>query len=325
MSAIDGPYVVGVDGGGTRGRAWVAAPTHDPAHPPAGTAERDEACNPYGVGAERAAAAILSVIGDAWRRAGAPPGALAQAYVCVGVAGLESTNEREGLTNALVDGGLSLARLELVGDPWVALEGALPADLVGPGARVLLVSGTGSVAVAACGDGSRRRVGGWGSRVGDEGSGAWLGIEAVRATLRALDGRDPPGSLADAVRNAWGTSSEALVKRARSATPAEFAALAPLVLRTSEASAGADDDPTAAALRVRAVAHVAELITTAAAGCPCDPAGLALSGGVATALADEIRTALPTPLSTALRPAEGPPVAGAWRLAWGMARRHTRG
>ena len=317
----DTVWVVGVDGGGTRGRAWVAPAEHDPLQAPAGAAKRDEACNPYGVGVERAAAAILAVIDEAWRAAGAPAGEIGHAHVCIGAAGLESTNEREGLTDALVEGGLTRERLELVGDPWVALEGALPADVVGPGARILLVSGTGSVAVAVCGDGSRTRVGGWGSRVGDEGSGAWLGIEAVRATLRALDGRDPPGSLADAVRDAWGRGSEALVNRARSATPAAFAALAPLVLQTSMASAAADADPTAAALRARAVAHVAELITTAAAGCPCGPAGLALSGGVATALADEIRAVLPTPLSEALRPAAGPPVAGAWRVAWGMARR----
>lgn len=301
-------WLVGVDGGGTRGRAWVAELEHDPLQVPPGQAEHDVACNPYAVGVERAAAAILAVIDAAWRVAGAPAGGLPRAYVTVGLAGVDSAGEREPLLRALHAGGLAPDRLELHNDPWVALEGALPPELVGPGARVLLVSGTGSVAVAACQDGSGTRAGGWGSRVGDEGSGAWLGIEAVRATLRALDGRDPAGSLANAVQAAWGQGSEALVGRARSATPAAFAALAPLVL-------SADDDPVAAALRGRAVAYLAELITTVAAACATDPAGLALTGGVATALMEEIRTVLPAPLATALRPAVGPPVAGAWRLA----------
>ena len=301
-------WLVGVDGGGTRGRAWVAAADHDPLQAPPGRAERDVACNPYAVGVERAAAAILAVIDAAWRAAGAPAGGLPGAYVTVGLAGVESAGEREPLLRALHAGGLAPDRLELQSDPRVALEGALPAELVGPGTRVLLVSGTGSVAVAACQDGRRTRAGGWGSRVGDEGSGAWLGIEAVRATLRALDGRDPAGSLARAVQAAWGDGSEALVGRARDATPAAFAALAPLVLRT-------EDDPIAAALRGRAVAYLAELISTVAAGCASDPAGLALAGGVATALEEEIRTLLPGPLAMALRPPVGPPVAGAWRLA----------
>lgn len=308
-------WVVGVDGGGTRGRAWVAASDHDPALAPTGAAERDEACNPYGVGVERAAAAILAVIGEAWRAAGAPAGELALAHVCVGVAGVETSREREPLIAALVDGGLARARLTLVGDPWVALEGALPADLVGPGGRVLLVSGTGCVAVAICDDGRRRRVGGWGSRVGDEGSGAWLGIEAVRASLRALDERDPPGPLATSVQAAWGATPEALVGRARDATPADFATLAPLVVRAADATDGTDLDPVAAALRARAAAYLAELIVTAAAACERDPAAVALAGGVAMALEADLRSLLPAPLAAALRAPVGPPVAGAWRLA----------
>lgn len=300
-------WVVGVDGGASRGRAWAAPADHDPAEPPPGRAERDGACNPYAVGVEPAASAILAVIHAAWRAGGAPADALAGAFVTVGVAGADRADEREPLLAALYAGGLSADRFELKGDPWVALEGALPAEHV-TGGRVLLVSGTGSVAVAACEDGSEQRVGGWGSRVGDEGSGAWLGIEAVRATLRAIDGREEPGALTAAVQAAWGASSDALVGRAREAAPADFAALAPLVLCQV-------DDPVACALRSRAVAYLAELVTTAAAACRRDPAGIALTGGVATALFDELRGALPQPLAAALRPGVGPPVAGAWRMA----------
>lgn len=309
----DTVWVVGVDGGGSRGRAWVAPADHDPIRPPAGAAERDEACNPYGVGVERAAAAILAVIDEAWRAAEAPAGELALAHVCVGVAGVETSQEREPLIASLVAGGLTRARVTLVGDPWVALEGALPADLVGQGGRVLLVSGTGCVAVALCDDGRRRRAGGWGSRVGDEGSGAWLGIEAVRATLRALDGRDPPGPLTASVQAAWGATPEALVGRARDATPADFATLAPLVMHAADAPDGAD--PVAAALRSRAAAYLAELIVTAAAGCERDPVAVALAGGVAKALEADLGSLLPAPLAAALRAPAGPPVAGAWRLA----------
>jgi glucosamine kinase len=321
--SADPVWVVGVDGGGTRGRAWMAPADHDPAAAPAGAAERDEPCNAYAVGVERAAAAILGVIDDARHAAGAPSGALADAFVCIGVAGVDRAHEREPLHAALLAGGLHRDRLDLQSDPWVALEGALPAEVVGHGARLLLVAGTGSAAVAITAEGRRVRVGGWGARVGDEGSGAWLGIEAVRATLHALDGRDPPGELSTAVQAAWGAGAEALVGRARTATPADFASLAPLVLR-------AEEDPVAAALRARAVASLCALITTAAAGgalrerraaddAPA-PVGLALAGGVAAALEDDLRTSLPPALAAAMRAPVGPPVAGAWRLARARAR-----
>jgi glucosamine kinase len=168
------------------------------------------------------------------------------------------------------------------------------------------VAGTGSVAVARDGE-RRRRVGGWGSRVGDEGSGAWLGIEAVRACLRALDGRDPPGALASAVEAAWGEGADALVGRARTAAPAEFAALAPLVIEH------AHHDPVARALLARGVGHLVELIETAAAG--REPAALTWAGGVATALTPHLQAALPPALRRAVRPSVGPPVAGAWSMA----------
>jgi len=310
-------WAVGVDGGGTRGRAWVARADGDGAfdahldtgRAPAGVAEIDEACNPYAVGAEAAADALMRVVRRAWARADAPADALAEAYVTIGVAGVERAAEREPLFAALIAAGLAGDRLELLGDPWIALEGALPQ---GPGerdARLLLVAGTGSVAVASCGDDRRVRVGGWGSRVGDEGSGAWLGIEAARATLRAIDGRDPDGPLARAVRAAWGDSADDIVGRARSAPPSAFAALAPLVLEH------ADGDPQAAALRARSVSALAELVTTAAAPCAGRPLAVAFTGGVANALADDIQTALAPAIAACVRPPAGPPVAGAWRLA----------
>jgi glucosamine kinase len=251
----------------------------------------------------------------AWTAAGRDTRDLHEAYVTLGLAGIDRPPEREAMREALLRAGLAADRLELVGDAWIALEGALPAASVPSGARVLLVAGTGSVAVAV--DGATRvRVGGWGSRVGDEGSGAWLGLEAVRRTLRALDGRDAPGPLAAAVQETFGVGVDALVGRARTAAPAEFAALAPLVL------AQAASDPVARALRDLAVGHLAELVATAAARAGRGPAAaVAFAGGVALALTDDLTRALPDGLAAAVRPAAGPPVAGAWSLARGRALR----
>lgn len=55
-----------------------------------------------------------------------------------------------------------------------------------PGA--LVISGTGAIGYSY--DGSKTfRVGGWGHRVGDEGSGYWIGQAVVQAVFQAMDGR----------------------------------------------------------------------------------------------------------------------------------------
>jgi glucosamine kinase len=314
---VSQPWVVGVDGGGSRGRAWFARADHATPHPPIGVAEHEGSCNPYSAGPEAAAVAILAVIEGARRAAGAPEGALQEAFVCIGTAGVERERERTGLAAALVAGGITSGRLLLEGDPWVALEGALPAAQEGGEGRVMLVAGTGSVAVGLGPNGVRQRAGGWGARVGDEGSGAWLGIEAVRLSLRALDGRDAPGPLVAAVTGAWGASADALVGRARDASPADFARLAPLVLT-------AVDDPHAQHLRDRAASHLSELVVAVARALNerDEPArwAIASAGGVAEALANDLLGRLPERLARAWRIAHGPPVAGAWALAQRRAR-----
>jgi glucosamine kinase len=57
----------------------------------------------------------------------------------------------------------------------------------GPG--IALLSGTGCVAFTQNTQGEGKVIGGWGYLLGDEGSGFWIGMEAVRAAIRAQDGR----------------------------------------------------------------------------------------------------------------------------------------
>jgi glucosamine kinase len=114
-------------------------------------------------------------------------------------------------------------------------------------------------------------VGGWGFMVGDEGSGAWLGLRAVRHAHRALDGRAAAGPLAEALWAIAGRDREALLAWGESATQATYAALAPRVFELEAA------DPVAAALIADAVQA---LVNTADA---LDPAGtlpLAITGSI---------------------------------------------
>jgi N-acetylglucosamine kinase-like BadF-type ATPase len=97
--------------------------------------------------------------------------------------------------------------------------------------------------------------------VGDEGSGWALGIGALRAALRAADGRGGKTTLSEGVRRALDlpldASVDALVSRAAGASKAEVAALAALV-----AAAAAGGDALARALLDEAAAALVEHVTT---------------------------------------------------------------
>lgn len=78
------------------------------------------------------------------------------------------------------------AQVIIESDAFIASIGAIGID---PG--VLLIAGTGSIVIGRDKDRSMFRVGGWGPYFGDEGSGFWIGREAVRAALRSVDAQDP--------------------------------------------------------------------------------------------------------------------------------------
>jgi N-acetylglucosamine kinase-like BadF-type ATPase len=89
---------------------------------------------------------------------------------------------------------LESARCQVVPDFIIACHGAIP-DGVGIG----VIAGTGSVVYGEDERGGTVRVGGRGWEYGDEGSGAWITAEAVRRTLRALDGLEALTPLNDVV------------------------------------------------------------------------------------------------------------------------------
>jgi N-acetylglucosamine kinase-like BadF-type ATPase len=72
-------------------------------------------------------------------------------------------------------------------DAFISYVGAIGLQ---PG--LLLISGTGSIAIGRRLDGTMIRVGGWGPAFSDEGSGFWIGSEALRRALRASDSASNP-------------------------------------------------------------------------------------------------------------------------------------
>jgi N-acetylglucosamine kinase-like BadF-type ATPase len=117
-----------------------------------------------------------------------------------------------------------------VGDEVIALDAAVHG---GPG--ILQIAGTGSNTIGRAPDGSRESAGGWSSRLGDEGSGYWIGVNSVRRALHAYD-REQPTRILNTVGEIWGTPDiDDLINLGDSTPGPDFAALAPAIDELAEA------------------------------------------------------------------------------------------
>nr|WP_156751392.1 N-acetylmuramic acid 6-phosphate etherase [Mycobacterium sp. 1245111.1] len=119
--------------------------------------------------------------------------------VIVGAAGaLAAPDAARALGHALL-ASLHAQRVTVTSDAVTSHAGALNGQ---PG--VVLIVGTGVVALAIDADGAMRIADGWGPWLGDEGGGAWIGAAGLRAALRAHDGRGPSTTLLDAAHARFG-------------------------------------------------------------------------------------------------------------------------
>jgi N-acetylglucosamine kinase-like BadF-type ATPase len=97
-----------------------------------------------------------------------------------------------GITGVLTDGSIEqLLKEKFDADATVVsdIELAYRANF-SDGQGILLYAGTGSVAYAIDTNSGVHKIGGWGYLLGDEGAGYWIGREAIRQTLLALETHD---------------------------------------------------------------------------------------------------------------------------------------
>ncbi|OLR89817.1 N-acetylglucosamine kinase [Actinokineospora bangkokensis] len=208
--------VVGVDGGGTAVRAVAVDPSGQVVGRAAGGGVNPNS-HPPEVAAARVAEAIAAALGPH-----TPAGCV------VGMAGTAKLRADPAVA-ALFD--RAFAGAGLTGPPLVLTDAevAFAAGTDEPDGTVL-IGGTGSI---ACRVEGRRRVataGGFGWLLGDEGSAFWVGREAVRATLRALQTGAAPGPLARSVLGAAGVDDfGGLITACNARPPIALASYAPLV------------------------------------------------------------------------------------------------
>ena len=312
-------YVLGIDGGGTRTRAALV----DLSGGVLGLGE-SSGSNVHHHGADAVARAIRAAVAAAHGAAASPPHAAAvnplgpthdvpPRAACLALAGVVTDDDVALARDAAARSGVidAAAHLVIHNDGAAAVAGAHLGA-----AGVVLIAGTGSACYARDASGSIHRIGGWGWLLGDEGSGAWLGREALVAITHAADGRGPATALTAPLLHALGCRTpDDLLHRVHAAglDRAGFAALAPQVLAIAS-----ERDAVADAIVERGVEALAACVQTALKTIGQPSAPLALVGGVAThpAVAARIAARLASAGSGARLVAPAlPPAFGAAALA----------
>ena len=229
--------------------------------------------------------------------------------VALGASGVMSlVPHRDVLHQTLADGFLC-KRTAVASDALTAHLGALGGE---PGA--IVVVGTGLIALGTDFQDVWRRIDGWGHLLGDNGSGAWIGLRGLRAGLAALDGR-PHASphLLELVAadlgapTRWPALFQTSPDRAH-----RLASIAPVV-----AQAAREGDTEARRILTKAARHIADALAAAASGGV--PPVAAVTGGVMNTdpplmpmIAERLATRRP---DVVLRSPVGTPLDGAVELA----------
>jgi glucosamine kinase len=251
--------LLGVDGGGTRCRVRLGTAAGDRL----GEATGGPANVRFGL--EQSFSAVLHATSRCLEQAGLSSRDYPRIVACLALAGASEPNELRAVQKFEHPFG----RIFVTNDAHAACVGAHRGRDGG-----VIVIGTGTVGWAEL-KGRHIRVGGWGMPVSDEGSGAWLGCEALRRVLWAHDGRIGWTDMLTALFRQFESNPHAIVRWATHAAPRDFATLAPVIVEHSA-------DPVAAELMRLAAAHVDRL---AARLIDSGVERLALTGGLSSFIA----------------------------------------
>ncbi len=282
-----GRLFIGVDGGGTGCRARI----EDENGQVLGTGIAGAAALRFGI--EHSFAAVRTVCHAALDEAGLPREALKQITAGIGLAGVG----RKGVLEQLIAHPHPFRAVTYVDDATIACLGAHAGRDGG-----IVIVGTGSIGFAIVG-GREIRAGGYGFPVSDEGSGADLGLHAIKLALRAHDERNVATHFTREVMARFHDDPFEAVAWMDKATATDYATFAPLVMRHAD-----DGDPVARRIVRDAAEQIDELVRRLV---ECGAPRIALLGG----LASPIQLWLAPDVQRRIAPIEGDAVDGALLLA----------
>ena len=265
-------YVIGVDGGGSRCRARLRD-----ADGRLLASAHGGAANVY-LDFDGALDTIRACIAATLRQAGLDSSVGPGMRIGMGLSGAGSRVIAEQVEAAFE----GYAEVRVVNDGVTACLGAHAGQDGG-----LIIAGTGSAGIARVA-GEDRIIGGRGFVLGDDGSGARIGLEAWRRALRAHDGFEPPTAFTAKLMGQFDNDPGAVIRWGLRAKSSDYGAYAPATF-----TAAAAGDPVALSIVTGAAAALGELALAVEA---IGAERLALVGGIA----DAIRPYLPAGLAERL-------------------------
>ncbi len=236
-------------------------------------------------GAERFQAALRLSLAHARGQLPAPWAEAPLRAAAVGASGIEqgSAVQVQAIALAAAALGLPPAQLAVSGDERTALRGAFPR---GPG--IVVISGTGTIAVGRDGEGREHRCAGWGWLLDGAGSAMDIGRDGLALSLQMADGRRADTPLRAALWRALAVEPDdpqapqrikALVVQPDFG-PAGFARLAPVV-----AALASEGNPEAEAILRRHGQALATSVAAVARALGLTTPPVAALGGAITHLA----------------------------------------
>lgn len=282
------PLFLGVDGGGSKCRAVIVSADG----------------KPVGIGHGGPANAfqnlhqtidsVVEATRDALNNAGLPESDCRRLVACLGLAGVNVPAVHEQFCGWQHP----FAWMEACSDLRIACAGAH-----GGGDGAALVAGTGTCGYVHVGD-IDHMIGGHGFPAGDKGSGAWIGLEAVKSTLLTLDKLETATALSPAIMQALNANDAiTIVEKLNHHRSRDYAKLAPLVFQLAQ-----QNDPAALSI-IRDGAHYLSLVAQQLLS--FKPPRFSLLGG----LAELYRPWLASDVSAHLSPVLEAPEIGAAQLA----------
>ena len=269
-------FAIGVDGGATRCRARLRNPDGKL------LAEASGAAANIHVDFAAAVAAMSAVVNEVLGKAGLGDADRERIAIGLGLAGCQDGSDQTRVAAAFPGFRLVLA----ANDATTACIGAHDGADGG-----LIIAGTGSAAMARV-QGHETIIGGRGFALGDDGSGAHIGLDALRSAIRAYDGLAPASALTEDILAEFGGDPLAMMKWARDAKPGDFGAFAPRVFECA-----AKNDPVALEIASSAAHAIGALIRGVVA---LGAERVALVGGVGEALGPYFEPDIATRLSAPL-------------------------
>ena len=157
--------------------------------------------------------------------------AITPAAICLGIAGVDRDDEARTVRAIMRRIGYK-SRVLVVNDALIGLVAGARDE---PG--IAINAGTGAIVYGRNAAFEAARAGGWGHMIGDEGSGYWIGREALAAVMRASDGRGPDTRLTIEILAHFNVGDESRLPRIvydRELPRVSVAALGPIVQRVAE-------------------------------------------------------------------------------------------